>query len=72
MRFLVDECTGTSVANWLKKENHEVYSVFEQWRGASDESILEKCHLKITYLLPLTKILARWFLEIKKFIVGLF
>jgi len=46
MRFLVDECTGTSVANWLKKENHEVYSVFEQWRGASDESILEKCHLE--------------------------
>jgi predicted nuclease of predicted toxin-antitoxin system len=45
MRFLVDECTGTSVANWLKKENHEVYSVFEQWRGASDEAILEKCHL---------------------------
>jgi predicted nuclease of predicted toxin-antitoxin system len=44
MRFLVDECTGTSVANWLKNENHEVFSVFEQWRGASDDAILEKCH----------------------------
>ena len=44
MRFLVDECTGTSVADWLKNENHEVFSVFEQWRGASDDAILEKCH----------------------------
>lgn len=46
MRFLVDECTGTSVADWLKSENHEVFSVFEQWRGASDDSILEKCQLE--------------------------
>lgn len=44
MRFLVDECTGTSVADWLKNENHDVFSVFEQWRGASDDAILEKCH----------------------------
>jgi predicted nuclease of predicted toxin-antitoxin system len=40
MRFLVDECTGTSVADWLKNDNHEVFSVFEQWRGASDDAIL--------------------------------
>lgn len=43
MRFLVDECTGTSVADWLKSENHDVFSVFEQWRGALDDAILEKC-----------------------------
>lgn len=43
MRFLVDECTGTSVADWLKSLNFEVFSVFEQWRGASDDAILEKC-----------------------------
>jgi predicted nuclease of predicted toxin-antitoxin system len=43
MRFLVDECTGTSVADWLKNENHFVFSVFEQWRGASDDAIIEKC-----------------------------
>ena len=43
MRFLVDECTGTSVADWLKSEKHEVFSVFEQWRGVSDNEIIEKC-----------------------------
>ncbi len=43
MRFLVDECAGTSVADWLKSGKHDVFSVFEQWRGATDEAILEKC-----------------------------
>lgn len=50
MRFLVDECTGTSVAEWLRIENNEVFSVFEQWRGASDNDILEKCQ-KENYIL---------------------
>lgn len=27
MRFLVDECTGPKVAEWLRKQNHEVFSV---------------------------------------------
>lgn len=43
MRFLVDECIGTSVADWLKSEKHEFFSVFEQWRGVSDHEIIEKC-----------------------------
>lgn len=43
MRFLVDECTGTSVADWLKSEKHEVFSVFEQWLSVSDHEIIEKC-----------------------------
>ena len=43
MLFLVDEWTGTSVADWLKSEKHEVFSVFEQWRGVSDNEIIEKC-----------------------------
>lgn len=42
MKFLVDECTGTSVAEWLRAENYEVFSVFDEWRGASDEEILSK------------------------------
>jgi predicted nuclease of predicted toxin-antitoxin system len=43
MHFLVDECTGTSVADWLKSEKNEVFSVFEQWLGVSDDQIIEKC-----------------------------
>jgi predicted nuclease of predicted toxin-antitoxin system len=40
MRFLVDECTGPAVADWLRNQNHEVFSVFEQSRGMYDEDII--------------------------------
>jgi predicted nuclease of predicted toxin-antitoxin system len=42
MRFVVDECTGTAVAKWLRAQQHDVFSVFEQARGASDDEILAK------------------------------
>jgi predicted nuclease of predicted toxin-antitoxin system len=44
MRFLVDECTGPKVAVWLCEEKHEVFSVYEQLRGASDDVILKKAY----------------------------
>jgi predicted nuclease of predicted toxin-antitoxin system len=43
MKFLVDECVGSSVAKFLKDNNQEVFSVFDDWRGATDEAILFKC-----------------------------
>lgn len=43
MRFIVDECTGTNVAEFLKQNNHEVISVFNDFRGATDDFLLEKC-----------------------------
>ena len=42
MRFIVDECTGKRVAQWLKQEGHKVFSVYEEARGISDEEILRK------------------------------
>lgn len=42
MRFLVDECTGSKVAQWLRDENHEVFSVFDEMRGMTDDEILAK------------------------------
>ena len=42
MRFLVDECTGPSVAEWLDDTGHEVFSVFDKARGASDDWLLSK------------------------------
>lgn len=42
MRFLVDESTGPAVAKWLHDKGHEVFSVFNQARGASDDEILTK------------------------------
>lgn len=42
MRFIVDECTGDEVAEWLKNQGFEVFSVFKEKRGAEDEWIIEK------------------------------
>ena len=42
MRFLVDECTGPRVAEWLLNQGHEVVSVFEALRGIPDSAILTK------------------------------
>jgi predicted nuclease of predicted toxin-antitoxin system len=42
MRFLVDECTGPSVAAWLRDQNHEVFSVFDEARGMDDDVIIKK------------------------------
>ena len=42
MRFLVDECTGSKVAEWLRGESYEVFSVFDEARGMTDDEILAK------------------------------
>ena len=42
MRFLVDECTGPAVARWLREQQHEVFSVYEQARGMDDDDIIQK------------------------------
>jgi predicted nuclease of predicted toxin-antitoxin system len=42
MRFLVDECTGPAVSRWLRTQQHEVFSVYEQARGLSDNDIIQK------------------------------
>jgi predicted nuclease of predicted toxin-antitoxin system len=41
MRFLVDECTGPSVAQWLSDNGHDVFSVYEDARGISDDHIIQ-------------------------------
>ncbi|WP_281635725.1 DUF5615 family PIN-like protein [Flavobacterium marginilacus] len=46
MRFLIDECVGTSVSEYLKSNNHIVFSVFDEWRGATDEELLQKSILE--------------------------
>ena len=42
MRFLVDECTGPHAAAWLRGEGHEVFSAYEQSRGADDDVLIQK------------------------------
>jgi predicted nuclease of predicted toxin-antitoxin system len=40
----VDECTGPRVAAWLRGQGHEVFSVFEEARGAEDDEVISKAH----------------------------
>ena len=42
MRFLVDECTGPAVARWLRTLGHDVFSVYDDARGISDDEVLAR------------------------------
>ena len=42
MRFIVDECAGPAVARWLRQQQHEVFSVYEEARGMDDDDIVRK------------------------------
>lgn len=42
MKFLVDECTGPSVAAWLRDDGHEVFSFYDEAGGVEDDIILQK------------------------------
>lgn len=42
MRFLVDECTGPGVARWLREQQHEVFSVYDEARGMDDDAVMAK------------------------------
>jgi predicted nuclease of predicted toxin-antitoxin system len=44
MRFLVDECTGPSVARRLEEQGHEVFSVYDAARGSEDDDILRQAY----------------------------
>lgn len=42
MKFLVDECTGPGVANWLRENGHEVFSIYDESPGVDDLTILAR------------------------------
>lgn len=44
MRFLVDECTGPAVARWLREQQHDVFSVYDEARGMDDEDVIAKAY----------------------------
>lgn len=44
MRFLVDECTGPSVAAWLRSKGNEVFSVFNEAQGMTDDEVIQKAY----------------------------
>jgi predicted nuclease of predicted toxin-antitoxin system len=42
MKFLVDECVGPAVAQWLKENNYDAISIYDDLPGIDDDSILKK------------------------------
>ncbi len=42
MRFLVDECTGPAVARWLRAQEHDVFSVYEEAKGIDDDEVIHR------------------------------
>ncbi len=42
MRFLADECTGSKVAQHLRDAGYEVFSVFDEALGMTDDEVLTK------------------------------
>lgn len=44
MKFIVDECTGPKVAKWPKSIGYDILSVYDESRGADDETIITKAN----------------------------
>ncbi len=44
MRFLVDECTGPAGARWLREQQHDVFSVYDEARGMDDDDVIAKAY----------------------------
>ena len=55
MRFLVDACAGPNVALWLKSQNHEVFSVYDQAKELDDNAIIDKAFNEKWILITLDK-----------------
>ncbi len=55
MNFIVDECTGPKVAEWLRGEGHDVLSIFDADPGLDDEKILERAFAENRILLTADK-----------------
>jgi predicted nuclease of predicted toxin-antitoxin system len=51
MRFLVDECTGPNVAAWLVQQGHDVYSVYDQSPGDTDDEVLDRAFQEVRILI---------------------
>ena len=55
MRFLVDECVGPSVVRWLRDNNYDATSAYEECHGWEDERILERAFSEKRIIVTLDK-----------------
>jgi len=42
LKFIVDECLGIVISNWLRENNYDVLSVYEEFPGIDDIEVLSK------------------------------
>lgn len=66
MRFLVDECTGPIVSEWLRDLHHDVFSVYDEARGLDDNSIIDKAYAENYILVTNDKDFGELVFRIKK------
>lgn len=55
MKFLVDECIGPTVAEWLKQNGYNVISIYDDLQGIDDNMVLEKALLENRVLITSDK-----------------
>jgi predicted nuclease of predicted toxin-antitoxin system len=55
MNFVVDECTGPSVARSLRLASHDVLSIFDDARGSDDDQVLALAYAESRVLITSDK-----------------
>jgi predicted nuclease of predicted toxin-antitoxin system len=55
MKFLVDECVGPTVTKWLKQNNYDAISIYDDLSGVSDDFVLKKAFLENRILITSDK-----------------
>jgi len=55
MKFLVDECVGTTVSDWLKQNRYDAISIYDVFPGIGDDSVLQKAFLENRILITSDK-----------------
>ena len=66
MKFLVDECVGSSVARWLKQKGFGVISIYDDFRGITDDEVLAKAFLEHRALITSDKAFGEMIFKNKK------
>jgi len=66
MKFLVDERVGSSVARWLRQKSFDVILIYDDFRGISDNEVLDKAFLENIILITSDKDFGEMIFKIKK------
>ena len=61
MRFLIDRCAGTFIAEWLRTQGHDVVESRERGPDPGDRVLLEWAAQESRILITMTQTLDNWF-----------